>query len=73
MQPTLENYRVISVDDGYKIQHKYDLFTGFNWHTVNVLFKNHKDAFNHMLKVYEIHLHEYERLKEMGKSFPDND
>jgi hypothetical protein len=73
MKPELENYRIIPTEQGYDIQHKYDLFTGFDWHTVGVCFTRAYDAQEHLLKIYNSHCDEYHRLQKLGRGFPDND
>lgn len=72
MRPTIGNYRVIKDGDWFAVQHKYDLLTGNHWHTDGARYKDLMGASDWLIELHEIHLKEYERLKQMGLSFPDN-
>jgi len=73
MKPERENYRAIQMPDGwYAVQHKYDLMTGFDWHTNGARYEKEQDAITWADELFKMDIKEYERLKALGRSLPDN-
>lgn len=72
MKPELKDYKILKFNGTFFVLDPYDLFTmpalkitGKGYSTIN-------DAKAFAEELYKMHLKEYERLKEMGRSFPDN-
>ena len=73
MQPRIEDYKILRLEDIYFTLTPYDLFTmpamkitGSGWLTL-------EGVRAHIEAVYSRDMREYEQLKAMGRSFPDND
>ena len=74
MKPESSGYQITEQSGKYYVEHKYDLMTGSRkWHRINLAFDTESDAGSHLEKVFQNHLKSYERLRKLGRGFPDND
>ena len=76
MKPEKPEYKIANMGHGtgeWCVLSPYDLFTMPNLCKVGLSKKSKSEALLELERIYELDMQTYERLKKMGRSFPDND
>jgi len=73
MKPNLNDYKIAYMKGKYIVFTPYDLMLMPILRQARDEVDTKKEAIEQMHRVYEDDLKEFMRLKEMGRSFPDND
>jgi hypothetical protein len=73
MKPQIEAYKILKLEQTFFLLDPYDLFT---MPALKIIGPGHIDkvsAESHKELKFKVDMKEYERLKAMGRGFPDND
>lgn len=73
MEPDLKDYKILYMNGAYMVLDPYDLYCMPCVKIYGGAFHDLKYALQTRVKLFEAHNIEYERLKLLGRSFPDND
>ncbi len=73
MIPKIEDYKILNFHQTYFVLDPYDLFTMPQLKIVGPGYISTASAREACESLFQMHMREYNRLKEMGRSFPDND
>lgn len=73
MKPDINAYKILSLERTYFVLDPYDLFTMPCVKINSPGFESLQKAESHKQCMFESDLKQYERLKEQGRGFPDND
>jgi hypothetical protein len=72
MKPELGKYEILSFQGMYYVLSPYDLMARPALKIVGCAYDTYIEAFAHLRNVCASDLKTYERLKSLGRSFPDN-
>lgn len=73
MRPELEHYKILYIHQTYFVMSPFDLYASPCMKIVGWGFRKLDEAKEYMNQLWKNNYQEYERLKAMGRSFPDND
>ncbi len=73
MKPSIDDYRIIYFSGKYFVATPYDLMSMQEMILTGPSHGSYTEAKMHLSDVFDTDLKTYERLKVLGRSFPDND
>ena len=73
MKPEIKEYKILYLNGAYFVLDPYDLHAMPCLKISGQGFHDLKNAIEKKIKLFETHENQYERLKSLGRSFPDND
>lgn len=73
MKPDTDGYSIQKDHAMFYVASKYDLMHLNQWHRCSPNYDTSDEAYYHLQQKFLNDTAEYERLKKMGRGFPDND